>query len=188
MLLKLIQFKKCASKLKSNIHIKIWNPAECMKNKTKYSIISYIYNQWKDENLSHNPFLEHPSACSAEETDESISYFQIQDNNGNALDATRDGTHSSSVVMFTQNEFKDSQFWYLSKIPETEYGYIGSKKYISEDKVLTITKSKLSFTIHKVCTIENNTNRHSICCLIKSSKNYFIFLPAFYLIMWLMTS
>ena len=83
-------------------------------------------------------FLEHPSACSAEETDEIVSYFQIQDTNGNALDATREGTHSSSVVMFTKNEFKDSQFWYLSKIPETEYGFIGSKKYISEKKVLTI--------------------------------------------------
>ena len=91
-------------------------------------------------------FLEHPSACSAEESDESISYFQIQDTNGNALDATREGTHSNSVVMFTQNEFKDSQFWYLSKIPETEYGFIGSKKYISEKKVLTI-KGKLSFYI-----------------------------------------
>ena len=45
--------------------------------------------------------------------------------------------------MFTQNEFKDSQFWYLNKIPETEYGFIGSKKYISEDKVLTI-QGKLS--------------------------------------------
>ena len=48
--------------------------------------------------------------------------------------------------MFTQNEFKDSQFWYFSKIPETEYGFIGSKKYISEDKVLTI-QGKLSHTV-----------------------------------------
>ena len=88
--------------------------------------------------------LEHPSACSAEETDESISYFQIQDTNGNALDATREGYNGgNSVVMFTQNEFKDSQFWYLNKMPETEYGFIGSKKYISEKKVLTITKGKL---------------------------------------------
>ena len=88
--------------------------------------------------------LEHPSACSAEEADESISYFQIQDTNGNALDATREGYNGgNSIVMFTQNEFKDSQFWYLSKIPGTEYGFIGSKKYISEKKVLTITKGKL---------------------------------------------
>ena len=88
--------------------------------------------------MSNNPFLEHTSACSGEETDESISYFQIQDTNGNALDATREGPYSSSDVMFTQNEFKDSQFWYLNKIPETEYGFIGSKKYVSEKKVLTI--------------------------------------------------
>ena len=40
----------------------------------------------------------------------------------------------------------------------------------------------------KVRTIENNTNLNSIFCLIKSSKIDFIFLPAFYLIMWLMTS
>lgn len=113
-----------------------------MINKSKCSIISYVCS-WKDKKLSHNLFLEYPSACSAEETDESISFFQIQDTNGNALDATREGTHSSSVVMFTKNEFKDSQFWYLIKIPDTEYGYIGSKKYVSEDKVLTI-KGKLS--------------------------------------------
>ena len=85
-------------------------------------------------------FLEHPSACSAEETDESVSYFQIQNSNGDALQATRD---ANSVKRFTQNEFKDSQFWYLSKIPGTEYGFIGSKKKISEKRVLTI-KGKLS--------------------------------------------
>ena len=36
--------------------------------------------------------------------------------------------------------------------------------------------------------LENNTNLNSILCFIKSSQNYFIFSPAFYLIMWLMTS
>ena len=40
----------------------------------------------------------------------------------------------------------------------------------------------------KVWTIENNTNFNYFFCLIKSSKIDFIFLPAFYLIMWLMTS
>ena len=40
----------------------------------------------------------------------------------------------------------------------------------------------------KVCPIENNTNLNSIFCVIKSSKFDLIFLPAFYLIMWLMTS
>ena len=42
--------------------------------------------------------------------------------------------------------------------------------------------------ISKVCTIKNNTNLNSMFCLIKSSKNDFIFFPAFYLIIWLMTS
>ena len=41
---------------------------------------------------------------------------------------------------------------------------------------------------NKVCPIENNTNLNSIFCLIKSSKFDFIFSPAFYLIMWLITS
>jgi hypothetical protein len=40
----------------------------------------------------------------------------------------------------------------------------------------------------KVWTIKNNTNLNSIFCLIKSSKIDFIFLPALYLIMWLMKS
>ena len=98
-------------------------------------------------------FLEHPSACSAEDTDESISYFQIQDANGNALDATREVPSSSSNVMFTQNEFKDSQFWYLNKIPETEYGFIGSKKYISEKKVLTILGKLSCYRIIMISSI-----------------------------------
>ena len=38
----------------------------------------------------------------------------------------------------------------------------------------------------KVCPIENNTNLKSNFCLIKSSKIDFIFLSAFYLIIWLM--
>ena len=90
--------------------------------------------------LFYCPFiLEHPSACLAEETDESISYFQIKDTNGNALDATRETFNlENSVVMFTPNEFKDSQFWYLSKIPGSDYGYVGSKMYVSESRVLTI--------------------------------------------------
>ena len=39
----------------------------------------------------------------------------------------------------------------------------------------------------KVCTLKNNTKLNWIF-LIKSSEIVFIFLPAFYLIMWLMTS
>ena len=44
-----------------------------------------------------------------------------------------------------------------------------------------------AYSIIKVCPIENNTNLNSIFCLMKSSRINFIFLPAFYLIMWLMT-
>ena len=40
----------------------------------------------------------------------------------------------------------------------------------------------------KDCPIENNTNLNPIFGLIKSSKFDLIFLPAFYLNMWLMTS
>ena len=43
-------------------------------------------------------------------------------------------------------------------------------------------------SLSKVWTIKNNTNLNSIFCLIKSSKLGFIFLPAFYLFMWLMKS
>ena len=42
------------------------------------------------------------------------------------------------------------------------------------------------FLFSKVCPIENNTNFKSNFCLIKSSKIDFIFLSAFYLIIWLM--
>ena len=40
--------------------------------------------------------------------------------------------------------------------------------------------------IYKVCPIENNTNLKSNLCIIKSSKINFIFLSAFYMIIWLM--
>ena len=41
--------------------------------------------------------------------------------------------------------------------------------------------------IGKVWGLENNTNLNSIFCLIKSSDIVFIFLPTFYLIMWVLT-
>ena len=44
------------------------------------------------------------------------------------------------------------------------------------------------FSALKVCTLKNNTDLNSSFCLIKSSEIVFIFLPAFYLNMWLMTS
>ena len=49
-----------------------------------------------------------------------------------------------------------------------------------------IVYSTLMFT--KDWGVENNTNLNSIFCLIKSSEIVFIFLPAFYLIIWLMAS
>ena len=42
--------------------------------------------------------------------------------------------------------------------------------------------------ISKVWKLKNGTNLNSIFCLIKSSEIVFIFLPAFYLIIWLMAS
>ena len=54
--------------------------------------------------------------------------------------------------------------------------------FLSQEKKLHI----LAYS--KVCPIENNTNLNSIFCLIKSSKIDLIFLPAFYMIMWLMAS
>ena len=42
--------------------------------------------------------------------------------------------------------------------------------------------------LHKVWGLEKYTNLNSIFCLMKSSKIDFIFLLAFYLIMWLMKS
>ena len=57
-----------------------------------------------------------------------------------------------------------------------------------QDKTETMFLDLATFIFSsKVCTIKNNTNLNSIFCLIKSSKIDFIFLPAFYLIIWLMT-
>ena len=33
-------------------------------------------------------------------------------------------------VKFEPNEYKDSQFWFLDKNPESDYGYIASNKYV----------------------------------------------------------
>ena len=40
----------------------------------------------------------------------------------------------------------------------------------------------------KVCSVEKETKLNQVFCVIKSSKIIFIFLPEFYLIIWLMTS
>ena len=46
---------------------------------------------------------------------------------------------------------------------------------------------KYRISANKVWGLENNTHLNSFFCLIKSSDIVFIFLPAFYLIMWPMT-
>ena len=42
--------------------------------------------------------------------------------------------------------------------------------------------------ITKVCSVKKETKLNQVFCLIKSSEIIFIFLPGFYLIIWLMTS
>jgi len=74
---------------------------------------------------------EYPTACSAGEPDKIQSYFQIQDKDGNALKQT-------SNTMFKPNDFDDNQFWYLQKLPNSDYGLIGSRKYASYNNILTI--------------------------------------------------
>ena len=72
---------------------------------------------------------EYPNACSIEERDDELSFFQILGPNGTALDDPRvsDCVFNCSFE-FSQNEFKDSQFWYLAKTnTNDEYGYIASK-------------------------------------------------------------
>ena len=51
----------------------------------------------------------------------------------------------------------------------------------SDQNILILPRNKL-------CSVIKETNLNYIFCLIKSSEIVFIFLPAFYLIIWLMTS
>ena len=48
-------------------------------------------------------------------------------------------------------------------------------------------KTALREVTPKVWGLENNTNLNSIFCLVKSSEMVLIFLPAFYLIIWVLT-
>ena len=52
---------------------------------------------------------------------------------------------------------------------------------------VTKTNGVVSNSSDKVWGLENNTNLNSFFCLIKSSEIVFIFLSAFYLIMWVLT-
>ena len=78
-------------------------------------------------------FSEYPTACSTKEQDESITYFQIQDNNGNALESS-----GQEEIIFSPNEYKDSQFWYFQKQPNSDFGYIGSKLYFGNYRLLSV--------------------------------------------------
>ena len=84
-------------------------------------------------------FSEYPTACSTKEIDESISYFQIEDKNGNALES------SQKEIFFSPNENKDSQFWYLQKQPNSDFGYIGSKLYYDNYRVLSVSSSPCKY-------------------------------------------
>ena len=55
-------------------------------------------------------------------------------------------------------------------------------------RLCTGVTKPLEILVNKDWELENNTNLNSIFCLIKSSEIVFIFLPAFYLIIWLMAS
>ena len=83
---------------------------------------------------SFSQSIEYPLACSTELEPYEISYFQIHDATGNVLEAT-----STDTIALMPNHLKDSQFWYLHKEPDSDYGYIGSKLYYSQQKVLSIT-------------------------------------------------
>jgi hypothetical protein len=84
-------------------------------------------------------FSEYPSACSTKVQDESITYFQIQDKNGNALES------GLKEIFFSPNENKDSQFWYLQKQPNSDFGYIGSKLYYDNYRVLSVSNSPCKY-------------------------------------------
>ena len=58
-----------------------------------------------------------------------MSFFQILAPNGSALEDQRENSDSDSDPIFTKNELKENQFWYLDIVPGSDYGYIGSKKY-----------------------------------------------------------
>ena len=62
--------------------------------------------------------------------------------------------------------------------------------HFANQMIASSVTSKHSFSAHctKVCSVKKETKLNKFFCLIKSSKIIFIFLPEFYLIIWLMTS
>ena len=81
---------------------------------------------------------------------EGMSYFQIKRQDGNVLDLP---TLSSSLT-FTSNELNDSQFWYLYRLPNSDYGYISSKKNAMNEV--------LSISLHE--NFEDNGKNQPLFC------------------------
>ena len=76
--------------------------------------------------------------CTADDFDEH-TYLQIKETNSDNV-LTRS---SSGDPIFQPNELKDSQFWYLLQNLDGEYGFgdfgfIGSKQYHIQSRMLTI--------------------------------------------------
>ena len=108
----------------------------------RYSLVPHLVKVIKEQTnntMLQIIFSEHPTACSTKEIDESITYFQIQDKNGNALES------GLKEIFFSPNENKDSQFWYLQKQPNSDFGYIGSKLYYDNYRVLSVSSSPCKY-------------------------------------------
>merc|ERR1711935_768601 len=101
---------------------------------------------------------EYPSACSAgnEDEDEGLSYFQILGPDGTALEDPKEDCDSYYCnPIFTPNEFKDSQFWYLDIVPGTDFGAIGPKKYtpaLRPESNNVLTLDQISCTDSSACS------------------------------------
>ena len=87
---------------------------------------------------------------------------------------------------FTWSKLELSRKWLFALVSNLRVLYYSGKKSSKLKNGAWLYNIYIFF--NKVCPIENNTNLNSNFCLIKSSKIDFIFLPAFYLIMWLMVS
>ena len=89
------------------------------------------------------------------------------------------GVHCKSILLLgTQNFFLTNGF---------QPAFCG-KIFYAKIVPLGLFDRHSCYMSTKVCPIENNTNLNSFFYLIKSSKIDLIFLPAFYMIMWLMAS
>ena len=102
--------------------------------------------------------LEYEDACSQKVQDKSISYFQIKDASGNVLEDVYKKNIELQKILFSPNEYKDSQFWYWHQQPNSDYGYIGNKQYYHTKKVLSIAFSPYFETNGKFEKVIANTH------------------------------